>query len=600
MTRNDLYERALQYRKTKLWEKLRDTQVFAVKTDKETLFLCIMGALNEHIALAVYPEDEFYSYYEFLDLYEDMAGRTVADTFECMISSSCIQCSFEAKDMLRPDELTEARAYAKSHGIRFAGKNAYPQFSRFTPFHYPWNVQSQEDIDRLATGLEASIALFDELSHNPSFAAQLRDIDVSSVTEVPLLVRKEEGYKPDGTTPLPNRRTYVYPSGDYGNEIQLHQIRSKRKGKAIDCRVSWMNHPEQENPEDVPYYPAALIAVDEADGMIICVAVTPDYESGHDELLTKLMDALVQRKKRPAMVKAQDARTYALLKEAMEKASIELCQDNDLPLLDDAIKSMYEYVRTNEFPHDEDGEDSEDTDTTHGNPEDDLADLVEMEENLHRMLSELESMNDALLKGIPQEIIVLLSAISDTQDFSPAIRKRIDTLLSRINGIRQKNGKSGRSGKIGRKKAKAEAPLSYVISISPYTGCFRHIRVSADITLKKLHEIIQDVFQFDNDHLYAFFMDNKAWSHTDAYYSPGEPHGRRASKYKLRDLSLYKGKKFLYLFDFGDEWRFECRILREVEESTDGYQVLRSKGETPVQYGNDWDVEDWEFDDEDE
>ena len=67
MTSDNLYELAFRYKKTKLWKHLTDTQVFAVKTDKETLFISVMGGLNEHIALAVYPEDEFYSYYNFLD-----------------------------------------------------------------------------------------------------------------------------------------------------------------------------------------------------------------------------------------------------------------------------------------------------------------------------------------------------------------------------------------------------------------------------------------------------------------------------------------------------------------------------------------------------
>ena len=111
-----------------------------------------------------------------------------------------------------------------------------------------------------------------------------------------------------------------------------------------------------------------------------------------------------------------------------------------------------------------------------------------------------------------------------------------------------------------------------MISVSPYTGCYRHIRVCADITLEELHNIIQDVFLFDNDHLYAF----------------------SAANYRLRDIALFKGKKFLYLFDFGDEWCFECRILRAITENTTGYQILRSKGAAPEQYP------DYFFDDEDD
>ena len=131
-----------------------------------------------------------------------------------------------------------------------------------------------------------------------------------------------------------------------------------------------------------------------------------------------------------------------------------------------------------------------------------------------------------------------------------------------------------------------------MISVSPYTGCYRHIRVSADITLDGLHEVIQEVFEFYNDHLYAFFMDNSAWSSRDAYFCPEDGEGRLTSDYRLRDLSLFKGKKFLYLFDYGDEWRFQCRVLREEAGSSDGYEILRSKGALPEQYPDYYDEDD--------
>ncbi len=63
MTREDLYSLAFRYKKAKLWLRLFDTQVFAVRTEKgETIFICIMGRMDEHISVAVYPENEFYSY----------------------------------------------------------------------------------------------------------------------------------------------------------------------------------------------------------------------------------------------------------------------------------------------------------------------------------------------------------------------------------------------------------------------------------------------------------------------------------------------------------------------------------------------------------
>lgn len=609
MTKEFLYDLAFRYKKTKLWTHTHDTQVFAARTDQnETIFICIMGQLGEHIAVSVYPEDEFYSYYHFLDADSDFDIMMTPDLFERMISASCIQCSFESKDMLDAPELDEARTYAKSHGIRIAGKNAYPKFTRFTPYQYPWRVDTEHDLELLAAGLEAAIALADELESNPDFHSQFLQVDADAVQDVPVLTRTTQGYQLSGTAPLPPRRSASYPSGNYSNEVILRKIQTKKRKKGtIDCRVTWLNSPLQEQPDDTPNYPAVLIAVEESDGTVMSLSVARDYESGHDELLSAFMAALSDRKTRPAKILAQNDRTFALLADVMQKASIEICQKSDLPLLEDAIFALYNPMDIAEPDAAE--------------PDDEPDDFAQMENGLSLMLSEIEAMGDELLKYIPGDIVDSLSALTGVPEIPSALKKRINSLLNRIDKV-TKNGpansnraggeRSARGGgksaavpgkkrngkKIREGRRQTEEPLSYVISVSPYTGCYRHIRVSADITLDELHNIIQDVFEFGNDHLYAFFMDNKAWSHWDAYFSPHEQDERSAANYRLRDIALFKGKRFLYLFDFGDEWRFECRILRAITEDTDGYQILRSKGEAPEQYPDYFGDDDYEFDDE--
>ena len=141
---------------------------------------------------------------------------------------------------------------------------------------------------------------------------------------------------------------------------------------------------------------------------------------------------------------------------------------------------------------------------------------------------------------------------------------------------------------------------SYVISVSLGTGCYRHIQISASDTLYKLHQAILNAFEFDDDHMHAFFMDNKRWSNWDCYVSSkSEPTDRLSKRYSLKKAGLVRGKKFLYLFDFGDEWVFQCKVLREVDEKTDIPSVIRSVGEAPDQYPNDeedWDECEWDVD----
>lgn len=147
---------------------------------------------------------------------------------------------------------------------------------------------------------------------------------------------------------------------------------------------------------------------------------------------------------------------------------------------------------------------------------------------------------------------------------------------------------------------------SYVISVSLGTGCYRHIQISSTATLYRLHKSILNAFEFEDDHAHAFFMDNQCWGRGDAYFSMRMDGDERLTKnYPLDRFRFFKGKAFKYVFDFGDEWRFQCKVLRELEEQTDIPRVIRSVGESPEQYPEAeevWDDEDWDdenLDDED-
>ena len=135
---------------------------------------------------------------------------------------------------------------------------------------------------------------------------------------------------------------------------------------------------------------------------------------------------------------------------------------------------------------------------------------------------------------------------------------------------------------------------SYVISVSLGTGCYRHIQISKNATLYKLHKAIISAFDFEDDHAHAFFMDNHYWSGYAAFFSMKMYGDERLTKScKLEKLNLSKGDKFKYLFDFGDEWRFQCKVLREIEEHTDIPCIVRSVGKSPEQYPE-GENEDWE------
>ena len=51
-------------------------------------------------------------------------------------------------------------------------------------------------------------------------------------------------------------------------------------------------------------------------------------------------------------------------------------------------------------------------------------------------------------------------------------------------------------------------------------------------------------------------------------------------------LGLERGQRFLYLFDFGDEWKFNVRVEEILDSDVPPIRplVIGSKGEAPEQY----------------
>jgi hypothetical protein len=115
---------------------------------------------------------------------------------------------------------------------------------------------------------------------------------------------------------------------------------------------------------------------------------------------------------------------------------------------------------------------------------------------------------------------------------------------------------------------------------------WRVIEIAGDQTLDDLHYAIQQAVAFDADHLYSFFMSGRAWDETTEYASP-YTKGRSAARVKIRDLKLRPKQRFLYLFDYGDEHRFEVQLLDINPDAPKGKypRIVERHGPNHRQYG---------------
>ena len=135
---------------------------------------------------------------------------------------------------------------------------------------------------------------------------------------------------------------------------------------------------------------------------------------------------------------------------------------------------------------------------------------------------------------------------------------------------------------------------SLVLSVSLWTGCYRHIQIGEGATLSALSNAILGAVGFDDDHLSSFFMNNRAWDEEAEFVCPrGYLDNAQGftDEVELSQFSLAKGDKFMYLYDYGDEWRFQIKVLRVIDGPTAWPVILKSVGQ--VSQYDDNDDEDW-------
>jgi hypothetical protein len=127
---------------------------------------------------------------------------------------------------------------------------------------------------------------------------------------------------------------------------------------------------------------------------------------------------------------------------------------------------------------------------------------------------------------------------------------------------------------------------TYVFKVSLAKNLWRRIKVSANHTLLDLHNAIQEAYKFDDDHLYSFFMDGKLWSY-ERFNSPYDEKGPYVNDVRIGELGLSAEQNILYLFDFGDMWRFQVELeeIRAEDDKPQNPKIIEKKGKAPEQYG---------------
>lgn len=94
---------------------------------------------------------------------------------------------------------------------------------------------------------------------------------------------------------------------------------------------------------------------------------------------------------------------------------------------------------------------------------------------------------------------------------------------------------------------------------------WRRVLVPADVTLAKLHRIIQAVMGWENAHLHQFMVGKVIYGEPEPGGGFGGSPIKEERKARLNKVAPKVRNKFLYEYDFGDGWVHEVVVEKVVE-----------------------------------
>jgi len=577
METDKLYELAFQLKKVKPWAVFNEKQFFAACLQNQVCYIRVTGKNAEIPGMSVFPgEDSFRRYRRLLQTKEESEQEKVA----LAMGQDAVSLLFGNKDNATPEEQDAIRKYTKANGISIRGGHSWPLFGHSYPYQ-PVAELSEEDAGLLIEAIQVVCWLASYQNTGMIWIPEMN----ADTTKIPLLKKTEDGYDVDELQlePLP---PVTYPVGVNHNDLYKARVKKiKKKGKWY-CEVQVYPEPCPAEGVEGLYFPWNLLTYRMDDEEFIEVQMVRDYENRTEVLLDKLMEAMIREKVYPKSIAVSDDRTEALLGDWCREMGIHLFREERPEEIENLLNDEEDY-------EDDDYYDIEDEDEQERGIE-----VIDFLATMLRYLPEEALLED--LRKLEEERRELAFIARDPM-LKPELRKKVTSVLAEFDRLIEK-AKSGKSKQKGKKRKNVQEK-TLVISVSLESGCYRHIRISNQALLVTLSEAILDAFEFDNDHPHAFFMDNKIFSRWNCYYVRGvEDYHPKTDETSLEDTGVQVGQKFKYLFDFGDEWIFQCKVLKELDEPTKYPEVIRSKGEAPEQYpewAGDWDMDDdWDEDDE--
>jgi Plasmid pRiA4b ORF-3-like protein len=149
-------------------------------------------------------------------------------------------------------------------------------------------------------------------------------------------------------------------------------------------------------------------------------------------------------------------------------------------------------------------------------------------------------------------------------------------------------------------KPSAAQTHTFRVALQDAPDIVREFEIVSSRTLVDLAKAIVRAFDFEFDHAFGFYSNlsgphlRRSGTSYELFADMGEETDARSVKRtRVAEAFPETGQKMLFLFDYGDDWRFVLQVIRigNKEAGMRYPRVLKKVGMSPQQYGG-WDDED--------
>jgi len=141
-------------------------------------------------------------------------------------------------------------------------------------------------------------------------------------------------------------------------------------------------------------------------------------------------------------------------------------------------------------------------------------------------------------------------------------------------------------------RAPAEG-ATHIVRASLKPKLYRDIEIEGTASLRALAEAIVISFDFDFDHAFGFYSElTERYQQSPEKYELSADLGEAGPGVGSVERTLVAkafpkvGRKMLFVFDYGDEWRFELELIKFGEKKPKARypRLVVTSGDAPAQY----------------